>query len=418
MLKKLSAFLYLLCVFGHAFSAETGLIKPIEPVSVYLTWQESPESTMTINWITPTGRKQKDLQYRQAGGEPWLAAKALVQPLPNATPYLLQRIELDGLKADTDYEFRLSERGVVYKFRTMPASLDKGGIRFAVGGDMYHDDLETLHATNKQAASMSPAFVLVGGDIAYASNKLFDFLPHWGNPLIDRLTGQKFDRWLEWLVAWTEDMVTPEGNLIPMLPAIGNHDVIGRYDQTPEQAPFFYTLFAMPGLPGYNVLDFGQYMSIFLLDSGHTNPVGGKQATWLATRLWERKNIPHKFALYHIPAYPSVHKMTEEVGTEIRKYWVPSFDSYHLTAAFENHEHAYKRTHPLLNGFMDPKGVVYIGDGGWGVRKARKPRRVNEKKFLAKTESSRHFLIVDVEQNKQTVRAIRDDGTEIDSYSW
>src|SRR5262249_15509426 len=149
-----------------------------------------------------------------------------------------------------------------------------------------------------------------------------------------------------------------------------------------------------PGKPGYNVLDFGNYMSIFLLDSGHTNPVGGKQAEWLAKMMQVRKDTPHKFALYHVPAYPSVHKIDKEIGAEIRKFWVPSFDTYHLTAAFENHEHAYKRTHPLLAGMIVADGVVYVGDGGWGVKNPRAPRRVHEKSYLANALSARHFLVV------------------------
>lgn len=390
--------------------------KYIEPLSVYLTWQRSPESTMTINWITPLD-VEEDLTYRQNGVGSWTEAKASHQQLPNSTPYLLHRVELTGLKPAAAYEFLIGNKGVPYKFRTMPESLESS-IRFVVGGDMYHDEMEMLHATNRQAALTAPLFVLVGGDIAYASSNILDFLPRWGHPWMDRLIGQKFDRWLEWLIAWKEDMVTPEGYLIPMLPAIGNHDVEGRYGQTPAQAPFFYSLFPMPGLPGYNVLDFGKYMSVFLLDSGHTNPIDGKQASWLASQLWQRRHVPHKFSLYHVPAYPSVHKMTEPIGAQIRKYWVPAFDAYHLTAAFENHEHAYKRTHPLLNDKRDAHGVVYIGDGGWGVKKPRKPRRVDEKLFLAKTESVGHFLVVDVEKEKQTVRAIDADGKEIDSFSW
>jgi hypothetical protein len=389
----------------------------IAPLTVYLTWQNSPESTMTINWITPMG-VEEDLDYHQLGHKNWNQGKAFHKQLPNDVPYMLHRVELTGLQPATAYEFLIGNKGIPYKFRTMPETLEVAPIRFVVGGDMYHDGLDILHTTNRQAARQDPMFVLVGGDIAYASSNVLDFFPRWGHPWVDRVVGQKFERWLEWLVAWKEDMVTPDGYLIPMLPAIGNHDVAGRYDQTPEQAPFFYSLFPMPGLPGYNVLDFGQYMSIFLLDSGHTNSVEGAQANWLASQLWQRRHVSHKFALYHVPAYPSVHKMTEKVGVQIRKYWVPSFDAYRLTAAFENHDHAYKRTHPLLNDKIDSRGVLYIGDGGWGVKKPRKPRRVDEKWFLAKAESERNFLVVDVDKDKQTVKAIGDDGKEIDSFSW
>lgn len=389
-----------------------------DPPSVYLTWQHNPESTMTINWITSLDRHEDDFEYRQVGEEPWVQTRGSHHRLPENTPYLLHRMELADLQPATAYQFRTGSDAMTYKFQTMPATLS-APIRFVAGGDMYHDSLDILRTTNKQAAKTSPQFALVGGDIAYASDKLADYLPRWTHPLFDHLVSQKFDRWLGWLTAWKEDMVTPEGYLIPMLPAIGNHDTIGRFGQTPEQAPFFYSLFPMPGKPGYNVLDFADYMSIIILDSGHTNPISGKQAEWLAQTMRERQTVPHKFALYHVPAYPCVHRQTQEISSKIRKYWVPSFDIFHLTAAFENHEHAYKRTHPLLGGAIVAQGgVLYIGDGGWGVAKPRTPRRGDENKYIAKSASARHFLVVDIEKDKQTVHALNSDGLVIDSFTW
>ena len=52
-----------------------------------------------------------------------------------------------------------------------------------------------------------------------------------------------------------------------------------------------------------------------------------------------------------------------------RKIWVPIFDKHGLTAGFENHVHSFKRSAPMLNSQKkkDGKGVVYFGDGCWGV---------------------------------------------------
>lgn len=400
------------------FIATSGLFGDVyDPVTVYLTWQRSPDTTMSVQWITTFDRQEDTIEYKKEGDSNWLSTKGTHTPMPENTPYFIHITELTNLQPATKYLFRTGNDGKIYKFKTMPQDLSTP-IQFVAGGDMYHDTLELLHTANKQAAITSPQFALVGGDIAYAADKIIGFLPNWFHPILDKWFGQKFDRWLEWLIAWKEDMVTPDGCLVPMLPAIGNHDVSGRYDQTPAQAPFFYTLFPMPGPQGYNVIDFGNYMSIFLLDSSHTNPVGGKQAAWLKNALAERKDVPHKYALYHVPAYPSVHKMSEPVGTEIRKFWVPSFDAYHLTAAFENHEHSYKRSHPILDGVINQNGVMYIGDGGWGVDKPRTPRHVDQKWYLAKAISARQFLFVTVEQGKQTVMAITSNGDVIDQFSW
>jgi len=388
-----------------------------DPVAIYLTWTRNPESTMSIQWITPLDRQDDRVEYTEEGKNEWKAITGKHQQLPEKTPYFIHYVELTNLRPDTKYNFRTGKDGVTFKFQTMPTTLSKP-IRFVAGGDMYHDGVNLLHQTNRRAAATSPHFALVGGDIAYASDKQIGFLPRWAHPLVDVWFGQTFDRWLTWLVAWKNDMVTPDGCLIPILPAIGNHDVIGRFGQTPAQAPFFYTLFPMPGEPGYNVLDFGSYMSIFLLDSGHTNSVNGQQSIWLAKTLHDRATVPHKFALYHVPAYPSVHSLTEVIGSQIRKFWVPSFDAYNLTAAFENHEHCYKRTHPIKAGKIDPKGVIYVGDGGWAVDKPRRPRRLEQKPYLSHVASSRQFLFVLLEKEKQTVTAITPEGGIIDQFSW
>jgi hypothetical protein len=46
---------------------------------------------------------------------------------------------------------------------------------------------------------------------------------------------------------------------------------------------------------------------------------------------------------------------------------VPHFEEYRIDLALESHDHALKRTVPILQGTLDEDGIVYIGDGGLGV---------------------------------------------------
>lgn len=403
----------LLCCWGMA----AALYAEYDPIAVYLTWQRSPESTMTIRWITPLDRQQDIIEYHAEGDDAWISCAGEHASMPTDAPFLIHSIELTNLRPAINYFFRTGSDSVIYKFQTMPAELSNA-INFAVGGDMYHDGIDLVHETNRQAAKTGPLFVLVGGDIAYAADKKVGLLPRWTHAWIDLMIGQKLDRWLEWLIAWKEDMVTPDGRLIPMLPVLGNHDTSGRFDQTPKQAPFFYALFAMPGVQGYNVLDFGNYMSIMLLDSGHTHPISGHQSEWLASELAQRQQVPHVFAIYHVPAFPSARKYNDEYCSQVRKNWTPIFEQFHLTAAFENHDHCYKRTFPIKNGQINHQGVMYLGDGGWGVAKPRKPRRVNQKKYLARAIPERHFISVTLKGDQRRIRAINSQGNIIDEIMW
>lgn len=387
-----------------------------EPVALYLTWQRNPESTMMICWITPVDDDLDRVNYHPPNRQEWMQSTGFHRKLPGARPFFLHMIELTNLQADTDYAFSIGDLPAIYQFHTMPATLT-GPIHFVVGGDVYHDGIDIVDKTNQQAAKTSPLFAVMGGDIAYASGRN-PFSSMWTISWLDYWRTQKIDRWLEWLISWKKGMVTPEGKLIPLLAAIGNHDVSGGFDQTPAQAPFFYSLFPMPGKQGYQVLDFSNYLSLFLLDSGHTHAVGGQQAWWLAGVLKDRQHIPNKFAAYHVPAYPSVRKMEDATSTEIRRCWVPSFEKHHLTAAFEHHDHAYKRTHPLLGGVINPAGVIYLGDGAWGVEKPRVAKSTENDWLFAKKMPVRHFIKVTIEPSRRYVQAISSEGVLIDEYQF
>lgn len=398
-MKYLHAFLVIL--FALHFSFVFGDL--YDPVSVYLTWQQDPSTTMTISWITDKDRDDDVIEYQKVGDTDWLTITGTHVPMPQEHPYLIHRVELTHLLPDSKYIFRTGDDAVAYMFRTMSDD-PNAPIRFVVGGDMYHDSMEVLKQMNHLAASYNPMFVLAGGDLCYAHEKK-------PNQFSDRNL-----RWIDFMVAWKETMVTQDGCLIPILPVIGNHDVNGRYGQTPEQSPFFYALFPMPGKQGYNVLDFGNFMSIILLDSGHTHPVKGVQAFWLYNTLKQRQDVPHKFAVYHVAAYPSVSKRCDKKNAAVRYHWVPIFEQFGLTAAFEHHEHAYKRTPPIYRNAIDPThGVIYLGDGAWGVNtKLRKPKKAEKKWYLEKTAKSLHFYLVDVERDTCHFTAIDNNGQMFD----
>ena len=378
----------------------------IVPYATYLTWQRDPTTTMTVQWISGLEDTNDDVYYCREGGSSWTIALGSHQPMPENEPYLIHKSELHGLTPGASYIFKTGDWAAPNrKFRTMPKDMGEA-IRFVVGGDMYHSKLDFLIETNRQAAKTDPHFALVGGDIAYAAGKS----PGKSPP-------EKKKRWLAWLMAWSQYMVTPEGYLIPMVPAIGNHDVNGGYGQSPDQAKFFYALFAFPGMQGYNVLDFGQYMSVVVLDSAHTHPIPGGQTLWLYRTLEERAARPYKFALYHVPAYPCVRKFEEGHSRQVREFWVPIFDYFGLTAAFENHDHAYKRTYPISRGHIDPSGVLYLGDGGWAVKRPRKPNKAGSVWYLAKTVSARNFVLVTLQGSARSYTAFDSKGNVIDTYS-
>jgi acid phosphatase type 7 len=396
--KRIVSFLFLLLLFS--FSIQGG---ELERNSVYLTWMQDPTTTMTVQWLSPASSEQASVDtiyYQALDEQEWHEAKGTHFFLPQGKLFIVHRVELTQLKPDHHYRFRLAFEEPIFRFYTMPSALDHSSIRFVVGGDMYHDAIEFMAKTCWQAVQTDPHFAVIGGDIAYAVGRIN--------------STHKLDRWIEWIKTWSTSMATEERRLIPVVSAIGNHDIGGHYNQTPAQAKIFAALFPMPGDQVYNVLDFGNYFSLLILDSGHANPVGGVQANWIKSTLRERQHVPHKFAVYHVPAYPSIRSFRNRHSLDIRKQWVPLFEQFGLQIAFEHHDHAYKRTYPLLKNKVHPKGIVYLGDGAWGVEKPRKPRSSRKLFYLAKFASVRHFILVNLEQNGRSFVVIDENGHVVD----
>lgn len=400
MIKKTFFSLFLLI----ALSLKLLGLDPCDPLAVWLTLDGPPTSSITIHWLNQEQDLPLTLQYREKGESVWHVLSYKSTQLPNNLPYSKHAYALSGLKCDTEYEFKFTKSSSPYFFRTAQSKLERP-VSFIAGGDIYHDDKETLEKMHKQIPSLSPDFILLGGDIAYSAPK-FSF------------SQDEFDRWLDFLTLAKQYFRTKEGRLIPVIAAIGNHDVAGRYHQSIENAPFFSLFFMKPQrtTTSHHLL-FGNYLSLIILDSGHTQYVGKEQVKWLENALKIQKSIPHKFAAYHVPAWPSVRKTTTKISPAIRAHWVPLFEKYGLNIALEHHDHDYKRTHPIKKGKIDQDGVVYIGDGAWGIKEPRLPKTPEKKWFLAERAALQHFLYITIDKEGRSTKAITSEGKIYDEYT-
>lgn len=371
------------------------------PSILYLTWTDDPTTTMTIQWHSDKDDEKTEVLFRQAGKQEWKSKEGVFNVL-HSTDYIAHTVELDQLKPGTNYEFMFPGKKKTYKFRTMPEDLDRP-VRFAIGGDAYYY-LNIFRRMCAQVAAQDPDFVVVGGDIAYTN----------GRRSVFQTQNWEINRWRTFLREWKVQMVAKDGRLIPLLPVVGNHDVKGSQLDPLKNPIYFYEIFTFPNkdIP-YRSLDFGSYLSLILLDTGHTYPINGKQTEWLANTLGERENFSYKFAAYHVGAYPSVYPYAGAVPRKIRENWSPLFEQYHLNGAFEHHSHTFKRTHPIKQEKVDPNGVVYFGDGSWGVS----PRKVKNAKmwYMSKSAQENAVFIITLDQHMGVVEALSIEGKVIDS---
>ncbi len=375
------------------------------PPGLLLTWQRDPTSTMTIDWH----RRGRDsgqpavIDFRLRGSGEWQAVGAERFPFP-FSDRVIDRVEIVGLQPDSEYEFRSGD-SLVYYFRTMPERLDRP-LRFAQGGDTLHGR-ELMEMTNRVAMEYHPEFVVWGGDFSYADG--------WSRYAW---------RWHMWFDVNMNTLIADDGRVVPIIAGIGNHEIWESYhnDRMVDDAarvryaPFFFPLFAFPGLPGYNVLDFGDYLTLIAPDSDHANPILGEQTEWLDGILRERQHFTHIIPFYHVPAFPSTKEFETASGGRsrlIRDTWVPLFEQYGVRVVFEHHDHAYKRTHPIKAGKVDPDGVVYLGDGSWGVG-ARRIHDPDAWYFAQTLGGVQHAIIVTLHPDRQEFLMVDGEGKVFD----
>ncbi len=385
--------------------------------TLFLTWQRDPTTTITVQWVGPA-LEDPTVRVVPRDGAEWKTGTVELKPFGN-TNLKVHRCEFTGLTAGTEYllqvgkrvpSFQLGLRPETYRFRTMPAKATDT-FQWVSGGDCGTGP----HAigTNVIAAKQEPQFALIGGDLGY-----------------DNGTSAKTA--IQFLQNYTKHMVDPKGRLIQMVTCLGNHEVRGGYKGKRADATYYLPLF--DGLykdTTYNTLDFGDYLSLVLLDSGHVSPIGGEQTAWLESALRAREECPHLIVANHVPAYPSfrtpgsapasgilgtlgIKEKAGGTGEENRKYWCPLFEKHGVDAVLEHHDHTFKRTHPLIGGLKDKYGVPYLGDGSWG--QLRVPSKPESRPYLAAVGNAYHMSVHRLEGEQRYHVALEESGKIADVY--
>ncbi len=374
------------------------------PAHLVLTYVDDPSTTITVNWQTFGVESGDPIVYYDAVSRDGAVdayssqAKGEVLQIEGLSNRFIYRVTLRDLEPDTIYYLVAGSAttGISreIKMRTIPS--DDRSLRFVTGGDMGPSYLTRLML--KQAARFDPDFALVGGDIAYANGKL-----------------EHVGRWDSWLRYYTEEMVTASGLTIPLVLAIGNHEVAGGFGKTKSDAPFFFNFFGQDRENTFFTRRFGKNLVFFILDTGHVTP-HADQVGWLREQLQANQAIKYKAALYHVPLYPSHRDFMGKYSDAGRKHWAPLFDEYGLTVAFENHDHTYKRTPPIKDNSVAPadEGTLYLGDGCWGMDGRRV--RLERPWYLEESGSFEHFWVADLGPDKAVYRAVDAKGQVFDVY--
>lgn len=397
--------LFLLQFALAAAALLAGETKPIPVVKVptflgpYITYQRDPLTTATIHWISDRSRTPAAPALTdEFGNSVRIENTVRTRDFPVGT-LVVRYVEFTQLKPGTDYRFTLDEPEAEksYRFRTLPLTLDEP-LRIAIGGDMMHKP-EWMEATCRQAAKSDVHCAILGGDLAYENG--------------DR---KNAGRVYDWVRVWTRTMRDRKGRLIPFIPVIGNHEVQGSYNGTREKAPFFFSLFTLPEDKSHYAVDFSTYLSVIALDTDHVGKVED-QAAFLKTALPPRAQVPHLFCVYHWPVYGSAKDLPDPAAgkrsKKLLQHWVPLFEAHGVDVCLEHDHHAYKRTPLIRAGKEDPNGILYLGDGAWGVAERKVAQGLWYHDHIV---SRRHFILCTLTTAGRSFQAIDSKGKVFDAW--
>jgi len=377
------------------------------PATLILTWETDPCISMTALWLrgaglgeAPEKKSSEMVHWKKAEEVEWKIMETESCPFPDPEKMGLPRWTLvkarwNKLEPGETYLFKIGASPEA-KFQTAPLKIEKELV-FVEGGDV--DIAESSAKMMALGAAQDPLFMSVGGDLAYGD-------------------GHDVLREIAFWRQWSQVGRSPNGRLIPFVPGIGNHEVKGGYvqeeatfEQMKSRAPFFYALFG--GLYSRAepvALDFGGYLSMILMDSGHVLSIPS-QTGWLKKNLESRKSVPWVFASWHVSTYPSFRKWKEQKEIiQTRQEWVPVLEKSGVTAVFTHHDHNLQRVES--EGRAGRK-IPFLGNGALGVE--ARPQNCPESKKLTKAFAESDYVnVVSLRPNGATVRSLGPEGQELD----
>ncbi|MFW7379943.1 MAG: fibronectin type III domain-containing protein [Oligoflexus sp.] len=360
-------------------------------------WHENPANEAIISWTTDeqgqqsyvlydsiarkgevkTYRFQQSAQLEGRFDRGWLFGK---------TPYY-HHTKLTDLTPDTDYYFVVvtdNEQSQEYWFRTAPA--DDSEFSLIFGGDSRSDHTQRIRMNQLLREKFERA------DEVYA-------LVHGGDYIAD---GGKWSDWDQWLHHHNYT-ITASRRMLPIVPTRGNHEY------NPQ---LFNQVFAFPGGGKSYYTTRIQKLAIITLNTEISTH--GEQRIWLTNEL-ERRQKDSKWivANYHRPAYPAVKR-----PSSAKSAWVPLFEQYQIDLVFESDGHVYKQTLPIFNERHDAeRGIVYVGEGGLGVRQRTPDHKLWYLQGEGFAVSSHHFQILRITEDNLFFEGIAEDNSLLTSLS-
>ncbi len=389
-----------------------------KPDHILLTWSGNPMTTQTISWRSSIRVENGLIKFREADNSNAVyktigaSVKKFTAVYGDSTgSFNLFSVTLTGLKPGTQYEYIAVSGNIespLLHFTTEPENTDS--FKFLIFGDSQSGE-----ADNPNYAPWHETITK-----AYARNPDARFLINMGD-LVE--VGQDYIHWNNWFDA-AKDVIEN----IPEMTVEGNHETYLVSPANDSSKPIYFTeqfpVFqdGPDGLKGQVYSYDYENAHIIVLDSqeDEESPKYGdilsNQAEWLDNDLSSAK-ADWKLVFFHKTPYYNKGARANEV---VKAIFCPVIEKYHVDIVFNGHDHTLSRTFPIKNNkfYSSPKdGTVYYVTGRSGAKYYSDLTQKIWDAYFYDPQDQPCYEFVSVQKNVLTIKAFKQDGTLIDSYT-
>jgi len=337
----------------------------------YLVISGDPKTTMTVCWTSEV-QIPGEVEYVKEGASEWKKV--------SCSPTYYPKIRLENLEPGTAYHYRIPALGKEeYSFHTAPAT--PTDFSFVVYGDNRPFSGISFHSSVLNAITKEEP-----------SHGKFDLIFNTGDIVENPGPGYGW-QWYHFLKE-----ITPLASARPYLVSLGNHEARGT--TIPYEKYFDYGTSTH-----WYFFDYAGVRFIILSSEDNINK-DSPQYNWLLQTLDSRPPKTKFTAVFLHKPIITYDPRESYRNTNLREILEPVFQEKKVDIVFAGHVHAYE--HHFISGFH------HVITGGGGVLLWAKPVPGPE---TIKTETCWHFCAVDIRNGEMNVRAIRNDGTLLDTFN-
>lgn len=323
------------------------------PTYVKLNATKNPESAQSISWMSsPLTSADKavaeyaskadyeangEAAFKAASGKSRLVELASSAMLDTNYAVRINTVKATGLKADTEYVYRVGDGEKMSDLKTFETTKKDRGVNFFVIGDTQAADTTNTDQITK---------------ILGESGVKYDFGIQTGDAVDN---GGNYTMWANIAQVFSGDFLGRQD----LVQVLGNHEYYGDLDASTANA--YFDLSDGEEAPAYYST---QYGNVYIAVINYETKGYDEAIKWIKKDAAKSDATWKILTLHEPPYYTNPSAANEGVAQKIRDL----ADDVGFDVVFSGHDHSYSRTAPQKAGKIDEDGTIYYICGSTGEK--------------------------------------------------